>query len=366
MTTTSTSPGRVEIISIPGSDLAFSEIVAGIARAGHLGTPAALELRLRGVFPRAVVRARGLSGEPPAWYVYRDGRWHSPLVGPWWDSPGLPRLAVTRDGWLADANAIALDLLEIEPKDVGARHFTDFIPPGTLDDAMALLDVVQSGKDLTATILLRPSSGHVIAVDLHAWRHEDQVHGVVRLSGDVEPQADVPDVRRALVHCRPDTDAAFRGYVDLALARMPEPTPEGLAIRLRRLYPHAEVTASEAGWVASREPASTLAASASWWTEPGLPAVWYDAQALIVSANAAAEALLGQPLAGHYWQEFVTPGSTEQVSAMLAILAELGRAESRFRMPRADGSLVEFDSYTEVTGESYMTVMRPRDDGGLP
>jgi hypothetical protein len=27
-------------------------------------------------------------------------------------------------------------------------------------------------------------------------------------------------------------------------------------------------------------------------------------------------------------------------------------------MPRADGSLVEFDSYTEVTGESYTTVMR--------
>jgi hypothetical protein len=66
-------------------------------------------------------------------------------------------------------------------------------------------------------------------------------------------------------------------------------------------------------------------------------------------------------MVGHHWQEFVTPGSTEQVSAMLAILAEVGRAESRFRMPRADGSLMEFDSYTEVVGEGLTTVMRLRD-----
>jgi hypothetical protein len=29
-------------------------------------------------------------------------------------------------------------------------------------------------------------------------------------------------------------------------------------------------------------------------------------------------------------------------------------------MPAADGSLVEFDSYTTVEGESFTTVMRPR------
>jgi PAS domain-containing protein len=92
-----------------------------------------------------------------------------------------------------------------------------------------------------------------------------------------------------------------------------------------------------------------------------LPRVRYDAEALIVEANAAAEALLGRRMVGHHWQEFVTPGSTEQVSAMLAILAEVGRAESRFRMPRADGSLLEFDSYTEVVGEGFTTVMRPRE-----
>jgi len=114
-------------------------------------------------------------------------------------------------------------------------------------------------------------------------------------------------------------------------------------------------------WIARRDPIDAPRAAESWWEDPDLPRVRYDAEALIVEANAAAEALLGRRMVGHHWQEFVTPGSTEQVSAMLAILADVGRAESRFRMPRADGSLLEFDSYTEVVGEGFTTVMRPRD-----
>jgi PAS domain-containing protein len=162
------------------------------------------------------------------------------------------------------------------------------------------------------------------------------------------------------VVCHPETDAAFRGYAILALGRMPEPTPDGLALRLRRLYPHAEVSVVDGHWLARREPDSVVDESDAWWSQPGLPMVRYDAQALIVSANDAAERLLGRSLVGHHWQEFVTPGSTEEVAAMLAVLATVGRAESRFRMPRADGSLVEFDSYTEVDGESYTTIIRSR------
>jgi hypothetical protein len=64
---------------------------------------------------------------------------------------------------------------------------------------------------------------------------------------------------------------------------------------------------------------------------------------------------------GRYWQEFVTPGSTDQVGLMLEILAEIGAAESRFRMPRGDGRLLEFDSYTEVDGEEFVTYFRLAD-----
>jgi PAS domain-containing protein len=87
--------------------------------------------------------------------------------------------------------------------------------------------------------------------------------------------------------------------------------------------------------------------------------VRYDAQGLILEADDAARQLFGRELAGHHWQDFVTPGSTEQVGVMLEIMAEVGAVESRFRMPRADGSLLEFDSYTEVTGDEFETVFRP-------
>jgi PAS domain-containing protein len=349
----------VAIITIPTSDAAFSQMVKRLAEGTEASTPGALEATLRRIFPRAVVRAREISGEPPAWYIYRDGGWREAVAGPWWEASGLPRLRVTRDGWVVEANATALGLLEIEPGDIATRHFTDFVLPGTVDDSLALFDIVDRGNALTATVLLRPSSGHVIAVDLHARRDGDSLLGVLRLADDVEPSAPPSPVEPPPVRCLSPSDGAFRGYVELALARMPEPTPEGLALRLRRLYPHAEVTGADGQWLARREPEGESPASGEWWAEPGLPSVRYDAQALIVEANSAAEALLGRPLIGHYWQEFVTPGSTEQVSAMLAILGQLGHAESRFRMPRSDGSLLEFDSYTEVDGESYTTVMRP-------
>ena len=40
---------------------------------------------------------------------------------------------------------------------------------------------------------------------------------------------------------------------------------------------------------------------------------------------------------------------------------EEGVALSRFRMPTGDGSLVEFDSFTEVRGDLLTTTMRPRE-----
>jgi len=152
-------------------------------------TPVALEARLRRIFPRAVVRAREISGEPPAWYIYRDGRWRGAVAGSWWEASGLPRLRVTREGWVAEANATALGLLEIESKDLVTRRFTDFVVPGTLADSLALFDIVAQGNELTATVLLRPSSGHVIAVDLHARRDGDSLLGVLRLADDVEASA---------------------------------------------------------------------------------------------------------------------------------------------------------------------------------
>jgi PAS domain-containing protein len=351
---------RPQILTIPSTDAAFRRQVEHIAGVEPHQAPEELQTRLRRLFPRALVRSRDISGEPSAWYVYRDGGWRQDLAGFWWQETGLPRVVASREGWLVEANPTALSLLGIERDELGARHFTDFVAPGGLDDSIALFDIVDGGNELNATVLLRPTSGDVLSVDIHAAREADSLVAMFRLADDVN-LPEVPSVARpSSVVCLPESDAAFRNYVERAVAQMPEPRPEGLAIRIRRLYPHARIEVDDlhGTWVVRREQAAE-ASSDAWWTDPALARVRYDAQALLLEANEAARALLGHSLVGHHWQEFVTPGSTEEVAAMLTILAEVGSAVSRFRMPRADGSLLEFDSWTEVDGDSFTTVMRP-------
>jgi PAS domain-containing protein len=347
-----------ELITIPSADAAFRSHVVRVARsAGHRAEQ--FEQRLKRMFPRVIVRERSLSGERPAWYVYRDGGWRAERERAWWREDGLPRVRVSEAGWLHEVTPTAAGLLGINAEDAPSHHFTDFIAPGTLDDSVALFEVILQEGELNATVLLRPLSGEVLAVDLHAVREGSDIVGVLRLADDVDVPPVEPLDPPASVRTLPETDAAFRGYVLAALRRMPEPTPDGLALRARRLYPHTVVRLETERWVVERDGRQGSTDSEAWWLQADLPRVRYDAQALITEANAAAREFFGRDLEGHHWQEFVTPGSTEQVSVMLEILAEVGAAESRFRMPRGDGRLLEFDSYTVVDGEEFTTTFRP-------
>ncbi|HSL77340.1 MAG TPA: PAS domain-containing protein [Candidatus Limnocylindrales bacterium] len=354
----STRPVEPALITIPASDAAFREHVHGLV---PLTTPRELEQRLRRIFPRVVVRERMISGAP-GWYVYRDGSWSSSLVGDWWDDPHLPRVVLSADGWNVEANATGAGLLGMDVNDVASHHFTDFVMPGTLDDSMGLFRIVLEGKPLDATVLVRPLTGDVIAVDIHAHLVGDRIVGVFRLADDVDVPSTATVVGRPVsISYVPATDVAFRVYAQRALDRMPEATPEGLALRLRRLYPHASVREDGDLWTAQRDHDGVESSSEPWWRGPDTPRVRYDAQALILEANEQAEAFFGRSMVGHHWQEFVTPGSTDQVGVMLEILAEVGAAESRFRMPHGDGRLLEFDSYTEVHGEDFVTMFRQAD-----
>jgi PAS domain-containing protein len=346
---------RPHVITIPTSDQAFRQHVASLE--GGSSDPQALERRLRRLFPLVAVRERAISGQP-AWYVYRDGSWRPPDTD-WWDDDSLPRIAVSPEGWLTDANATAAGLLGIEPGSLREHHFTDFVLPGTLGDSVALFRVIESGLALNATIQVRPQSASAIVIELYARRDDAGVMGVFRLATDVEAVVDDVEVTRpASLTTLPPTDVAFRAYAMRALARMSEPTPEGLALRVGRLYPRVSISSDDDRWIVNRDPEANDSPVTAWWHDPGLPRVRYDALALILEANPAAEALFGRELVGHHWQEFVLPGTTDEVAVMLEILAEVGAAESRFRMPRSDGSLIEFDSYTSQEGPELVTVMR--------
>jgi PAS domain-containing protein len=348
------------ILTIPSSDLAFAAHVNAVNAKEQHATPAAFERRLRTVFPRVVVRERSLSGETAAWYVYRDGAWRPTAAGPWWLDEGLPRVVVDEQGWVVDATRTAADLLGIDESEVGQHHFTDFVAPGALEDSTGLFDVVKQGNELEATVVLRPTSGDLIAVELHAARDGGALAAVFRLADDVDIPAQPGRVRdRPALTFFPATDVAFRAYTQRALERMAEPTSSGLELRLRRLYPHAVVVVGTDDWTVQRDHAEQADSHPGWWLDAATARVRYDAQGLILHANDAAAAMFGRQMAGHHWQEFVTPGSTEQVAVMLDILAEVGAAESRFRMPRSDGSLLEFDSYTEVADDEFTTAFRP-------
>jgi hypothetical protein len=227
---------------------------------------------------------------------------------------------------------------------------------------MGLFRIILDGKALDATIVMRPLTGDVIAVDLHSLLVDDRIVGVFRLAEDVDVPAVASAVGRPVdLAFVPATDVAFRLYAQRAMDRMPEATTDGLALRLRRLYPHASVEVDGDRWRARRDRLNGEPTAEPWWRGEDLPRVRYDAQALILEANPQAEAFFGRAMVGHHWQEFVTPGSTDQVGVMLAILAEVGAAESRFRMPHGDGRLLEFDSYTEVHGEDFITLFRQAD-----
>jgi PAS domain-containing protein len=343
------------LITIPASDAAFREHVHNIV---PLTTPRELETRLRRMFPRVVVRERTISGAP-GWYVYRDGAWSSSLIGNWWDDPGLPRVVVSEEGWFTEANRTAAGILGMDEDEAKSHHFTDFVVPGTLDDSMGLFQIIRDGKTLDATLVIRPLTGDAIAVDLHSELVGERIVTVFRLAKDVDVPTHMPPVGHPTdIAYVPAIDVAFRLYAQRAIERMPEATPDGLAIRLRRLYPHASVDEDGEQWTARRDHGDVEASTEPWWQADDLPLVRYDAQALIVEANAQAEAFFGRSMVGHHWQEFVTPGSTDQVGVMLEILAEVGAAESRFRMPHGDGRLLEFDSYTEVQGEDFITLFR--------
>jgi len=349
-----------ELISIPTTDSTFRRFVSHAVARSQPGSPEDLERRLRRTYPRVIVRERGLAGEVPAWYVYRDGVWRAPDRESWWTDPDVPRVEANADGWIEHVNPAAAGLLGLEQASAEPRHFTDFVVPGGLDDAVALFEIVQATGSLEATLVLRPTTGDSIAVDLRVSARPDGIVGIFKLAGDVDvPPTQPVSSPPEQIDFVPATDAAFRAYAARSLARMPEPTADGLALRLRRLYPHAQVDATADGWIVRRDRDTGNRGADEWWHAADLPLVRYDALGLILEANDAAAAFFGRSLIGLHWQDFVTAGSTDEVEVMLSILGLLGAAESRFRIPRGDGDLLEFDSYTVVEGDRFSSVFRP-------
>jgi hypothetical protein len=151
----------VVLLCFPPEDAVFAEMARRSVEGIEKPDPVDLERVLRQAYPAASVRERDVlaSFGRPAWYIYRDGR-YSPFVNDrWWEAPDTARILLGDDGRYLEANAAALELLQV---DLGALRAS---PPGsftapTPQPAVAwILQLLFDSGELHSTSMLRPAGG---------------------------------------------------------------------------------------------------------------------------------------------------------------------------------------------------------------
>src|SRR5688500_6765968 len=147
---------------IPSGDLVFTRVVE--AAASDARSPEDLEKRLRPLFPRATVAERGLAGEPHIVYVYRDGHFTADSDEPWWEEPDTAGVTIDIErGIITDVNEPWAELMGASRGTLTGRPYTDFLLPGALPAAQALLSsILELGEAHSSVVLRRPDGRHLL------------------------------------------------------------------------------------------------------------------------------------------------------------------------------------------------------------
>jgi PAS domain-containing protein len=297
-----------------------------------------------------------LSSEDHTLYVYREGRWVDGRAGDWWSDESMPSMEVDRDGFIAAANGAAGEALGIAPNRLVHRHYTDFAVPGTGADMILMREIMLAVGEAGGTFRHIRADGEVRVAEYHSVATESGSSVTIRPIGPLDVA--MPPRPSLDIETRPAADGLFAKVVDGIVARMPEPTPEGLQLRLRRSYPYATVDAAEPGhWHVSRDP--RLDPAPVDWEDPRLARTVALDTSLIVEANEAALELLGRDLVGRHWQELALPSTLDQRLQMRDYYVANGGAQSTFRLIGPSGELVDYDYRLSWEGDRFVTVMSP-------
>ena len=341
---------------MPSSDRAFAEFVRRIHAQLDAPSPDALQARLQAIYPNVLVRPRSLSSEDHTWYVYREGRWVDDRANDWWRDEAMPMLELDRDGFIATANAAAGEEFGVPPSRLVHRHFTDFALPGTLEDSLLIREILLSIGEAGGTIRHLRTDGEVRIAEYHAVATEAGSSVTMRPIGPMD--AALPSRPSVALETFPVADGLFAKVVDGIVVRIPEPTPQGLELRLRRSYPYASVDGTEPErWRVSRDPRVDPAPVD--WEDPSLARTVALDTSLIVEANEAALDLLGRDLVGRHWHELALPSSLDQRLQMRDYYVANGGAESTFRLLGPSGELVDYDYRLTWAGDHFVTIMSP-------
>ena len=344
------------LFTVPSADRAFAEFVRRVTEQEQPPGPGDLQSRLRTVYPRALVRPRALSSDDRTWYVYREGRWVDDTILDWSRDEALPRIEVDRDGFIASANTAAGEEFGVAPNRLVHRHFTDFAVPGTLDDVILMREVMLSVGEARGTRTHLRADGEVRVAEYHSVATPSGSSVTIRPIGATDaPLRTRPPVT---IETRPSADGLFAVVVDGIVSRIPEPTPNGLQLRLRRSYPYASVDVDDtAHWRVTRDPRAD--GQPRDWEDPALACTVALDTSLIVEANEPALQLLGRDLVGRHWHELALPSSLDQRLQMRDYYVATGGAESTFRLLGAAGELVDYDYRLSWQGDRFTTVMAP-------
>jgi len=163
----------VALLCFPPGDDVFGAMAGRMLTSARKAVPVELEGALRGIYPRAVVRARDAmaSMDGTAWYVYRDGR-YSPFVdaGQWWQDPMAARIVLSDDGRYLEATPAALALLAIDLKSLQSAKAGDFTVPEYREIVPWILQLLRDTGELHSTSMLRPRTGPDVAIEYHFAR----------------------------------------------------------------------------------------------------------------------------------------------------------------------------------------------------
>ena len=166
----------VALLCFPPGDEVFGAMAGRMLTSARKANPVELEGALRGIYPRAVVRARDAmaSMDGIAWYVYRDGR-YSPFVdaGQWWEDPAAARVVLSDDGRYLEATPAALEMLAIDVEGLHSAKAGDFTVPEYREIVPWILQLLRDTGELHSTSMLRPRTGPDLAIEYHFTRDGD-------------------------------------------------------------------------------------------------------------------------------------------------------------------------------------------------
>jgi PAS domain-containing protein len=156
-----------DVRAMPSSDVVFGRVARRMA--ARSTSPRDLQAQLRAFFPRAVVRERGLSHEPPILYIYRDGRYERDHGGTWWASDEVPTVVIDVEaGTIVEASPGLARLVQGRGEDLVGRPWTDLVGPDALEVAQLTVATILELGEATSEALLCRSDGSPLLLEFHA------------------------------------------------------------------------------------------------------------------------------------------------------------------------------------------------------